>query len=378
MGSKMYINNFPLLFCLLFLFACREYKNNCLNTNENVQNISTYYAQGFQVEKHSDYTLVRIKNPWNKKRLLQKYILIPRSEKLPKSLPEGILIRTPVKRTVCFSSVICGIFDALGVSNTLVGVTEPQYVNLPSVNKGIALGTIQNIGLSVNPNIEKLILTNPEIIFINPISANTSILNKLNIPIIYCTDYMENHPLGQTEWIRFIGLLFDKKKLADSLFCETVSTYNRLKKLTTNVAFRPTVFTEMKYGNIWYMPGGKSYLANMLYDAGVNYILKNNSNTGSVSLSFETVLSKAEKANYWLIKYYSSQELTYKQLAKKCVNYTLFDAYKNQNIYACNTLKNFYYQELLLHPDWLLKEMISLFHPELLPNHAYRYYKKLL
>ncbi|BAG83279.1 ABC transporter substrate-binding protein [Candidatus Azobacteroides pseudotrichonymphae] len=373
----MRINNFSLLLWWVFLFSCGE--NNSLSTGKNFSNGSVCYARTFKIETYASYTLVRIQNPWNKTRFLQKYVLVPRSKKLPKSLPEGVLIRTPVKRAVCFSSAICGIFDALGVLDVLIGVTEPQYINLPFVTEGISSGTIQDIGFSVNPNIEKLMFINPEVIFINPINTKTDVLDKLNIPVICCTDYMENHPLGQAEWIRFIGLLFDKKEFADSLFFEIMHSYNELKKLVTNVVFRPAVFTEMKYGNIWYMPGGKSYLAHMLYDAGANYILKDDPNTGSVSLSFETVLSKAEKADYWLIKYYSPQELTYEQLFKKCPNYALFDAYKSRNIYVCNTLKKSYYQELLLHPDWILKEMISLFHPDLLPNSSvHRYYRKLL
>lgn len=346
-------------------------KKNIYNHHNNI-----CYAQGFQIKTHIDYTIVRIQLPWDK-HLFYEYFLIPKSKSIISVPSKGILIRTPLKQVVCFSSAICGIFNMLGVLNTLIGVIDPQYINLSIVTKKVNSGLIQNIGLLTNFDKEKLMNVNPKAIFVDCIDTNIRMLQKLHIPIIYCPSYMENHPLGQAEWIRFIGLLFEKQQLADSLFLKIVHMYSKLKKMTENVTFRPTVFTEMKYGSIWYMPGGRSYLARILHDAGANYILKNNLNTGSVPLSFEFVLNKARKANYWLIKYYNFQNLTYKQLAKEYINYTLFDAYKRKNIYACNTLKVPYYQALLLHPDCLLREMINLFHPELMSNYVPKYYNKL-
>lgn len=118
-------------------------------------------------------------------------------------------------------------------------------------------------------------------------------------------------------------------------------------------------------------------MANLLQDAGADYVMKNNRDAGSLSFSFETVLDQAGKADCWLMKYYSPKEMTYRQLADDFLNYTLFDAYKKRRIYACNTLKTPYYQELSLHPDWILSDLIHIFHPEVLPEHTLRYYRKM-
>lgn len=373
--NKIYL----LIFSILLLVSCNRQKDILTEKKSVFLTDTISYAKGFSIEKHENFHVVKLNNPWKEGFVLQTYILFPKSQALPENLPEGIIIRTPLDKTISFSSVTCGYFEELGVLNTLAGVAEPQYINIPFINEAIKKGEIADIGQAANPDIEKIILTEPEAIFTNPINdSGVNSLNKLDVPVINCFEYMETHPLGQTEWIRFIGLLFDKKELADSLFYQTVQSYNELKALTQNMETRPSVFTELKYGDFWYMPGGESYMAHLFKDAGASYILKENTNPGSVSLSFEMVLDKAENADFWLFKYYSSHNITYKRLKTDYSNYALFKAYKEKNIYACNTLiTSNYYQELPLHPDWLLKDMIWIFHPNLLPEYQPRYYNPL-
>jgi iron complex transport system substrate-binding protein len=366
-----------LIIFFLFLLSCKGKQDPPVRDGNRAAD-RMYYAQGFTIETDRDYILVKVKNPWKATQILQTYVLVPRSEPLPEPLPEGLLIRTPVEKTVVFSSVICGMLDELNVLGTVAGVTDPQYIDIPVVKENLLTGKIQDVGQETNPDIEKLMFIEPEVIFTNPANeAGTGALSKLNVPVVHCVEYRETHPLGQTEWIRFIGLLFDKKAEADSLFFETMHRYDALKDLTAPATCRPTVFTELKQGDYWYMPGGRSYVAHLLDAAGADYILKDDRSTGSIPLSFEMVLDKAEKADYWLFKYYNPQAMTYKQLSDLYPNYTLFDAFQKRNIYVCNTSKVPYYQELPLHPDRILKDMIRLFHPELLPEHQPRYYEKL-
>jgi iron complex transport system substrate-binding protein len=268
------------------------------------------------------------------------------------------------------------MLNELDALSSLAGVAEPEYIDIPFIQNGITEGTIQNIGQASNPGIEKLLLLNPEAMISNPVNeAGAGSLKKLSAPVIPCLEWMENHPLGQTEWIRLLGLLFDKQSLSDSLFFATVHSYNHLKMLTDTLDYRPTVFMEKKYGDFWYMPGGKSYFSYLLRDAGADYVFGDNTSTGSVPFAFETILDRAGKADFWLFKYYNQQNISYLQLAAEYANYALFEAYKNRNIFACNTLKtSYYYQELPLHPDWILKDLIAVFHPELLTGYRARYY----
>jgi iron complex transport system substrate-binding protein len=267
------------------------------------------------------------------------------------------------------------MMDELDVTDRLVGVGDATYIFSAAIQAGLTAGAILDVGQETQPNIEKLMLLAPQLIMTTPLSESAvGALNKVGATTFPCLDYLENHPLGQTEWIRLFGRLFGKKELADSLFFATVEAYEALRQSAADVKVRPTVFTEKKYGDFWYVPGGKSYMAHLLQDAGADYIWKDNPSTTNITLSFETVLDQAEKADFWLIKYYAPKTLTYKQLTDELPTYALFDAYKNRKIYACNTAQSTYYQEVILHPDRLLQDLIKIFHPELLPEYELLFY----
>jgi len=366
---------------LLFLFSCQkkiQVVNQTIASSATVRGDSVIYAKGFQIETHNGYTLATVRNPWNNKLVLQRYILVPKTDSLPKNLPEGTLIRTPLARTVCYGSVQCGFLAEFDALNTLVGVCEPQYINIPFIKENVQNGKIADLGQATNPDLEKIMLIEPEAFFTAPIeNSGYGQTVKLKIPFIECVDYMEPTPLGRAEWIRFLALFFDKKEIADSLFREIVNRYDELIQLSANAGKQPSVFTETIYSGIWYQPGGNSYIAQLFRDAGADYLWKDDTNTGSIGLTFESVLVKAEKADCWLIKYAGLNDMTYRKLIQENPNYALFDAYKKRNIYICNTGKVTYYEDLPIHPDLILKDMIRIFHPELLPDYQQRYYKKM-
>jgi len=370
---------YHLLLCLIFIFfSCKKEQSNQTRTVAHNSNDSIYFAKGFQIETHDNYTLVTIRNPWKPERELQRFVLVPKSKPLPESLPEGALIRTPLKRTVSFGSVQCSFFAEFGALPTLVGVCEPNFIHIPFVQNGIHEGKIADVGQAANPNFEKIMFIEPEALFTAPIEeTGTGQTSRLGIPAIECVDYMESSPLGRAEWIRFFALFFDKRSLADSLFTVTVNNYKALQNLTSRLETRPTVFAETIYSGVWWLPGGNSYMAHFLRDAGADYLWKDDTHTGSIGLPFESVLEKAEKADCWLIKYNTANELTLNELIKEYPNYALFDTYKKGDIYTCNTGKVPYYEELPVHPDYVLKDLVWVFHPELFPDYQPRYYRKI-
>ena len=367
------------LLCLFVIFfSCKKEQSNQINTVacDTLASDSIYFAKGFQIETYDDYTLVKVRNPWKPERELQRFVLVSKSITLPESLPEGILIRTPLERTVSFGSVQCSFFAEFGALQTLVGVCEPHFINIPFVQNGVRERKIADVGQAANPNLEKIMFIEPEALFAAPIEeTGMGQTFRLGIPSIECVDYMESSPLGRAEWIRFFALFFEKRALADSLFAVTANNYKTLQDLTSRLTTRPTVFTETIYSGVWWLPGGNSYMAHFFRDAGADYLWKEDTHTGSIGLSFESVLEKAEKADYWLIKYNTSHELTLSELVKNHPNYALFDAYQKGNIYICNMGKVPYYEDLPVHPDYVLKDLVWIFHPELLSGYQPEYYR---
>ncbi len=380
---RYYLSTYCGLLIILLLVSCNQ-KQHGKGSQPDIKRTDTSslvrHARYFTIEKAPDYTEVAVLNPWsNERKVLQKYILVEKGKHLPSPLPEGTVIHTPLERVISFSSVQCGVLAELQQVNTIAGVCEPEYIQkIPAIKEGIEKGTITDLGLAANPNVEKIMLIEPEVILASPLKeSGYGHLEKIGLPVLECVDYMEKTPLGRAEWVRFYALFFDQETLADSIFNATSDAYNSLKAKASKVEKRPSVLTETKYGPIWYVPGGQSYAALLLKDAGAAYCWENDSTSGSLSLSFETVLDKAEHADFWLIKHFGEHDMTYKKLKSEYEPYSYFDAFRKRHIYACNTAQAPYYEELPLHPDRVLKDLIRIFHPELLPDHHLRYYKKI-
>ena len=166
---------------------------------------------------------------------------------------------------------------------------------------------------------------------------------------------------------------------ADSILNTINQNYNSLNEKVRNTSFHPTVVTEVPYKEVWYVPGGKSYMAALLKDAGANYLWADDQHEGSLALSFEQVFKKAVNADFWLNVQHCktiNEVENYDSRNKK------FKAFLNRNIYN-NDLRNTksgafaYWETGLISPDELLADLISIFHPELLPNRQFRYYRKL-
>ena len=174
-----------------------------------------------------------------------------------------------------------------------------------------------------------------------------------------------------------LGLFFGRETEAEKLFRATESAYDSLRALAENVSERPTVISERKYGAVWYVAGGRSYMARLFRDAGADYVWADDPSTGSIPLSFEEVFEKGGAADYWLIKYNSAEPLTYDGLRRDYEPYRRFAAFENGRVYACHLGQSSYFEETPIHPDRLLRDLIGVFHPELLPGYELRYFKPL-
>ena len=117
--------------------------------------------------------------------------------------------------------------------------------------------------------------------------------------------------------------------------------------------------------------------ARIYADAGANYVFADDEHSGSVPLAFETVFDKGQNADFWLIKYNQAIDKTYKELEQDYAPYTGFRAFKERNIYGCNTGKVDFYEDSPFHPDRLLKDLIKIFHPTLLEGYELKYFTKL-
>ncbi|MFI3318865.1 MAG: ABC transporter substrate-binding protein [Rikenellaceae bacterium] len=337
-----------------------------------------FYAKGFSISSFEEFEIVELRDPWDTTRLLQRYILVDRKVKELPPMPKGTLVRTPLERVVVYSSVHASIIEMLGAAEAIVGAAEVQYINSPICEQRIKSGQIANLGEATSPNIEKMMNIEPEAIICSPFKdAGYGPAEKIGVPIIEAADYMENHPLGRVEWITLFGKLLGKELEAKRILESTTLRYNLLRERTKRVEHRPRLMVEKRYGAQWFVPGGESYAAILYADAGADYIFAQEAGSGNLPLSFETVLDRAMDADVWLLKYNLAKDMSYSDLKAEYAPYANFAPYKSRNIYACNTGNRPYYEEVVMHPDWLLEDYISLFHPELLKGYTRRYFEPM-
>lgn len=338
------------------------------------------YSSLLQIVKHADYTVVTIRNPWDTLKVLHTYLLADREKPLPEHLPEGTVVRTPLQKSVIYSSVHCSLWSELDELKGIGGVCGLEYIKLPQIQEGCRNGSIVNVGNSMNPDIERIIDLRPDAILLSPFenSGGYGRVGKLNIPIIECADYMETSALGRAEWMRLYGLLLGKEAQADSLFAGIEKEYLTLtQQVKSQNLKRPTVISEMKNSSAWYIPGGNSTMGRLYQDAGADYVFAYLSNNGSVPLAFETVFDRGGNADIWLIKYNQPQDKTYSELERDYAPYARFKAFQDRKVYGCNTNHVPFYEESPFHPELLLKDLIKIFHPELLPDYDFKYFSNL-
>lgn len=370
----------PLLLMAVVLLSLASCRDTLRMTADNVgDTLRLKYAKNITLVRHDGYTTALLTNPWKPGKVLHRYLLVPRDGELPQPLPEGTVLRTPLSRSAIFTTVHCALVEMLGKQESVAGVADLKYIKLPWIQQGVKAGRIADFGDGMSPMIEKIIDAKPDAIFLSPFenSGGYGKVEEIDVPIVECAEYMESTPLGRAEWMKFYGLLFGCEERADSLFQVVDKSYHKLKQLALQTAVHPSVLMDKQTGSVWYVPGGRSTIGQMIADAGADYPWADDERSGSLSLPFETVLEKAGHCQLWLLRYSSDHDLKLDELKAENHGYPQLMAFTHGGVYGCNVELSRFYEETPFRPDWLLNDFIVILHPELQGLHPARYYFKV-
>ena len=377
------ITYIPMLLLLALLFSCGNSQNKTgLNlvmgsTADSSAMIAPQYAKGFNVKYADNITLLEINDPENREAEQFHFALVDKSFK--GEIPNGYTrLNIPIRSAICMTSLQLSNFLKLDIPEMVVGITSTRHLHNQKMNQQLKEGKTHKIGIEGNFDNEVIIAINPDVIFISPFKrGGYDAIRNVEIPMIPHLGYKELTPLGQAEWIKVIGLLTGNASLANSTFEAIESRYNNLKSIVDTVKRRPTVFSgEMRGGN-WYAVGGRSFLAQLFRDAGGDYFLKENEESGGVTLDYETVYTNAAHADYWRIVNSFEGEYSYNVLKEQDNRYTDFDAWKKHGVIYCNMKEVPFYERMPVEPEVVLADFIHVFHPDVLPNHKPQYYHLL-
>jgi iron complex transport system substrate-binding protein len=368
------------LFFTFCLFACQntKEKGTVIISSEN----SIRYATGLSIQKFNQYSVVTVSNPWPTAEKNYTYILHQKGVVLPDSLLKFTKIQVPIQSIVVTSTTHIPALELLGVEKSLVGFPNTDYVSSQKTRALIDAKKVREIGTNQSLNTEVLLDMQPDVIIGFGVDGEKKTYDQLQqngLKILYNGDWTEQHPLGRAEWIQLFGVLFGKDEQADLVFKTLEKDYLEAVKLAQNAHSKPTIFSGAIYQDQWYLPQGKSWAAQFLENAYGNYLWAASEGTGSLSLSFETVLEKAEKADFWIGP---GQFTSFEQIEKANPNYKYFKAVQNKNVYSFSSKKGktggvIYYELASSRPDLVLKDLIKILHPELVPEYEFYFFEKL-
>ena len=348
---------------LAFATSCR-FNNQAKEEKIEVENLMRYAHNITVGEKDYGY-LMEVICPWDTTLSLGKFALV---KDTTKTVDEGLTqLRVPVQSVISFSATQWAVFLRLGEIDRVKGILEGRFVTDSTMRSLLAQQKVYDIGTEAAADVERMIQLQPDALLYSPyFDGNQGGLNVTGAVLFPFADYMENTPLGRAEWIRVIGMLTGCEDKADAWFDDIERRYNALSGLCAEVEHRPTVFSDLAFNGQWYVAGGRSYMAKLFADAGADYIWKDNPSTASVPMDAESILAKAQHADFWRVINSNPFPMTYEALAKDSPVYPLFDAYKNHQIIVCDIMVTGYFEQSQCEPDLLLADFIHFFHPELL------------
>ena len=325
------------------------------------------YAKFFRIDYYEHYKKIMIINPWDKESMSFEYSIALDSTELPVSTKSSSFqIQETPKSTVALSSPLVGMLNTLEMGHLIKGVTDPELIYDSLTAAKVANGDIENIGKSIQINMEKLIMLNPDIIIgsgWDQMSADYEKMIKLKMTPVFMYDWRELHPLGKAEWMVLLAAFFNEEEKAEQFFNEIENRYHNMKESLNNKK-KPVVFNGSEYQGIWYSAGGKSYLSQLYKDAGAIYLMKNDSSQGSIKLDFEVLMDKAINTPIWMYTGGIGPDHTALFSSPKYAN---FEAIKKHQVYSYYKRTringaNDYWETGGLRPDLVLQDLIEIIH----------------
>lgn len=369
------------IFCIA-LIRCTPKKEASPVTTKSEAQTAIRYAEGFKAEYRGNVKYVEVLYPFQGATSGYKYLLVPKNEEVPAHEADVKVIRIPLSSIVCTSTTHIPLLDYLDESDKLVGFPTTDYISSKKTRGFVDAGRVQELGVDKGINLERLAVLKPDMLMGYSMSSDYGQFKKmedLGVPVVINGEYLEKHPLGRAEWIKFMALFFNKEKQADSVFNIVEKNYLETKKLADQAAKKPTVLSGIVYGDAWFLPGGQNYASQILKDAGSHYLWENDPSHGYLELSFESVFEKAHDADLWIgVATFTSL----KEMEAADHRYAKFKPFQEKQVYTYDARKGAKggseFLELgYLRPDIILKDLVKITNPDLLKEYTLYFHRKL-
>lgn len=322
---------------LLLLTACQPTGKAVPTDNE------PHY---FRLTDSADCRIAEVFDPWHSGVRMARYV-----------------ITHPLHRVAVTSATHIGYLKELDALSNVVAVTSPQLIyNLP-------VQPVQAIGEDIQLDLERLLLSHPDAIFITDYGQNTQDIARIEeagIQVIRMVEWMEQSPLARAEWIRFVAAFMGCEDRADSIVTTVREQYVVLQTMAERVEKRRSVLSGASYRGTWYVPSGSTYMGRLFHDAAADYAYENETSEGSIPLTDEQAIRTFEHAEVWLgCNAESLDEL--RSMDEKLSWLTAFQAAEVYNFYRRrnDTGANDFWETGVVHPERILADIIWALYPDM-------------
>lgn len=364
----------------LLLSSCAKTEET---TKKNLQEIELKYAKGFEIQKGEGFFIITVSQPWTGAEARYSYLVLEAGATAPKGEFDAVINADP-ERIVLTSTTQIPHLDLLGISDRLVGFPDTDLISSEVTRKWVDAGKVKDLGSGPSANTELTLELEPDLMVISTLGEDLKFLEFLKtagVPAVINGEYVEQHPLGRAEWIKFTGALTGKLAEATAVFDRIEKEYLEALEIIKDNSSQnsPEILSGVMYKDIWYAPGSDSWGAQILKNAGGSYIFEEQKGTGSLQLNYEYVLDNGINADFWIG---SADFESLESMGKMEPRYAVFEAFKTGNVYTYTQKKGAkggleYFELGYMRPDLILKDMIKIIHPELLPEYELYFYKKL-
>lgn len=369
--------------CLLILLLVSCNGNRSSKIEDFNQTLYTpEYASGFNIKGAygQKSTLITVSNPWQGADSITTRLFIARNGEMVPEGFDGQVLKDDAMRIVAMSSTHVAMLDAVDATNRVVGVSGLDYISNHKIQA--RRDSVVDVGYEGNINYELLLAQEPDIVLLYGVNGASSMegkLMELGIPYIYIGDYLEESPLGKAEWMVAVSEVAGRREVGERIFAEIPIRYNALRqKVADNVLDAPSVMLNTPYGDSWFMPSVKNYAVQLITDAGGSYIYQKNTGNKSMPIDMEEAYLLTSQADMWLNV---GRANSLDDLSVSCPKFTDTRCFRNGYVYNNNLRTNAaggndYYESAVVHPDILLRDLVKIFHPELVEE-DFVYYKQL-
>jgi iron complex transport system substrate-binding protein len=344
-----------------------------------------YAASRFRIDDFQHFKRLTVIDPWqNSSGNELVYYLVPHNMQLPDTISESHVVRVPVRRIVCMSTTHTAMLSALDEAGIIVGVSGTGLVYDSLILDAVFSGTIPDVGYESNLDKELIVSLKPDLLMAYGVGASSAEylrkLTEMGVKVMYNADYLEEHPLARCEWIKVFGLLTGREAKADSLYREVSAAYLSLAdEVRAAVKDHPYVLLGAPWEDVWYISPSNSYIGRLISDAGGRYLFDDLTEHNSVPYAVEAVFRRATEADMWLnpgtAESLNDIAVSDHRMAKLPV-FESGSIWNNRNRMTPSG-GNDYWEGAVVRPDLLLRDIVSILHPELLPDYKQLYFRRL-